>query len=144
VIDTTGKWWIGSEANDLDEYLRAYADESTPISLFGLSQCDCSSIVFNLEADDDEGCARRICTTCREAHLICDSAEHWDGASPIVFRCIECASDRGNVGVAFSLYPEGDVRWLYVGVRCDNCGILGCFTGWKVAYSPSGHLISQT
>jgi len=48
-----------------------------------------------------------------------------------------------NVGVGFSLYDDGEVRWLYLGERCSKCGILGCFAGWKVGYSPSKGLLEQ-
>jgi len=142
-IDKSGKWWIGSAPEDIDEYLRAYAAESMPISTFQLARCACSSVSFLLDADDDEGCARRTCTECSREHLICDSAEFWDEASPERFRCIECGSYSANVGVGFSLYDDGEVRWLYVGERCATCGVLGCFAGWKVAYSPSVQLLSN-
>ncbi|MGA7753515.1 MAG: hypothetical protein WCB05_11810 [Candidatus Sulfotelmatobacter sp.] len=48
-----------------------------------------------------------------------------------------------NVGVGFSLYDDGEIRWVYFGERCSACGILGCFAGWKVAYSPSKQLLEQ-
>ena len=48
-----------------------------------------------------------------------------------------------DVGVGFSLYDDGEVRWLCVGERCPKCGILGCFAGWKVGYSPSKGLLEQ-
>jgi hypothetical protein len=142
-IDTSGKWWVGSEPSDIGEYLMAYAADNAPVSEFRLSKCACSSVSFFLDADDDEGCAKRVCTECSREHLICDSAEYWDEASPKHWRCTECGGEQANVGVAFSLYDDGEVRWLYVGERCANCGVLGCFAGWKVANSPSAQLLSQ-
>jgi hypothetical protein len=127
----------------MGEYLVAYGADNAPVSAFRLSQCVCSSVTFYLDADDDEGCAKRTCTDCSNEHLICDSAEYWDEASPERWRCIECDSERANVGVGFSLYDDGEVRWLYVGERCASCGVLGCFAGWKVAYSPSAQMLSQ-
>jgi hypothetical protein len=41
------------------------------------------------------------------------------------------------------LYEDGEVHWLYVGERCVRCGTLGCFAGWKIAYSPSKQLLEQ-
>jgi len=142
-IDTSGEWWVGSDPGDLAEYLGAYASDDAPVTAFRLSQCDCSSITFSLDADDDEGCAKRTCCQCAREYLICDSAEYWQDASPVHWQCINCHSEKTNVGVGFSLYEDGDVRWLYIGVRCANCGVLGCFAGWKVAYGPSGQLLSQ-
>jgi len=48
-----------------------------------------------------------------------------------------------HIGIGFSLYDDGEIRWLYVGERCATCGILGCFAGWKIAYSPSKQLLEQ-
>jgi hypothetical protein len=135
--------WVGSEPADISDYLEGYAAANAPVSAFRLSRCTCSSLSFFLDADDDEQCAKRTCTDCSREHLICDSADYWEEASPARWRCIECGSERANVGVAFSLYDDGEVRWLYVGERCANCGVLGCFTHWKVAYSPSGQLLAQ-
>ena len=142
-IETSGKWWVGSEPSDIGEYLTAYGADNAPVSAFRLSRCVCSSFTFRLDADDNQGCAKRTCTDCSREHLICDSAEYWDESSPEHWRCIECGSEQANVGVAFSLYEDGEVRWLYVGERCANCGVLSCFAGWKVAYSPSAQLLSQ-
>jgi hypothetical protein len=97
---------------------------------------------LNLFADDDEGCAKRVCTSCREEHFICDSEEYWPEAGPERWKCVECGSTSANVGVGFSLYEDGEIHWLYVGERCSNCGILGCVAGWKVAYSPSTQVAS--
>ena len=134
---------MGSDPSDIDEYLVAYGADNAPVSAFRLSRCVCSSLTFFLDADDNEGCAKRTCTECSREHLICDSAEYWDEASPERWRCIECGSERANVGVAFSLYDNGEVRWLYVGERCAGCGVLGCLAGWKVAYSPSAQLLAE-
>ena len=144
-IDTTGKWWIGSEPSDIGRFLEAYSsDGDCKIHEFRLSRCQCGSVEFALTADDDEGVAQRICTKCKSAHFICDSEEFWNDSSPEKWICIECKSDHTNVGVGFSLYPDDhEIKWIYVGCRCAMCGILGCFAGWKVAYTPSRHLIEQ-
>jgi hypothetical protein len=46
-------------------------------------------------------------------------------------------------GSIFYASAGGEVRWLYVGDRYSNCGILGCYAGWKVAYTPSKQLLEQ-
>jgi hypothetical protein len=142
-IDTSGKWWVGSNPEDIDEYLHAYSSEGYKTNTFRLAKCQCGSTEFELEADDDEGVARRTCTSCRTEHFICDSEKYWEDASPQKCECIECKSTAANVGVGFSLYeddPTG-IRWLYVGVRCAKCGVLGCFAGWKVAEVEALHLM---
>jgi len=143
-IDTTGKWWIGSQAEDIKGFLEAYTAEEYPATEFRIAKCSCGSVVFNLEADDEEGCAKRTCAKCNAEHFICDSGEYWEDATPEKWKCVECKSNATNIGVGFSLYDDKNaIRWLYVGVRCAKCGILGCFAGWKVAYEPSLQLMDQ-
>jgi hypothetical protein len=142
-IDKSAKWWVGTSAEDIKEYLEAYSADNYKASVFRLATCSCSHDAFHLLADDDEGCAKRICTSCGREQFICDSDEYWTAASPEEWKCIECGSTKTNIGVGFSLYEDGEIRWLYVGVRCATCGILGCFAGWKIAYSPSKHLFNE-
>jgi len=110
-----------------------------------LARCSCGSDTFYLDADDSQGVAKRTCSRCSREHFICDSEKFWAGASPERCKCIECDSDEMNVGVGFSLYEDsqGGIRWLYVGVRCTRCGILGCFAGWKIAEVGSEHLMQK-
>jgi hypothetical protein len=142
-VDKSGKWWIGTSPNDVKEFLDAYSAESYSIAEFRPAKCRCGSDVFGLFADDDEGCAKRACALCGKEEFICDSGEYWADASPEEWNCIECGSADANVGVGFSLYEDGEIRWLYIGQRCATCGVLGCFAGWKVGYSPSRQLFDQ-
>ncbi len=143
-IDRSGKWWIGNQPEDLEEYLRAYTSNGYAIREFRLAKCRCGSVEFGLQADDDEGVARRTCAACKTSHFICDSEEFWADAKPKTWKC-ECGSKHANIGVGFSMYdddPTG-VRWLYVGERCAKCGTLGCFAEWKVALSDALHLLEE-
>jgi hypothetical protein len=144
VIDTSGEWWTGSDAEDIAEYLHALTQDSYPVDEFRPCVCACGGNVFELDVDRVQGAARRRCPTCSIEHFICDSEEFWDDASPERWQCIECGTDQANVGIGFSLYEErNDVRWIYVGVRCSQCGVLGTFGDWKVGYSPSLHLLAK-
>jgi hypothetical protein len=143
-VDKSGKWWVGAIPNDIKEFLKSYTSEGYVAQEFRLARCVCGSDTFELFADDGEGCAKRVCTLCGAKHFICDSEEYWAEATPEKWKCVECGSTSANVGVGFSLYEDdGEVRWLYVGERCSNCGVLGCFAGWKVAYAPSKQLLDQ-
>ena len=144
-IDTSGEWWKGTKPTDIQEYLKAYSSDSGyKAEEFAISKCSCGSLEFELEADDNQGAAKRICLKCKKEHFICDSEEYWDDVEPENWECIECGSHVTNIGVGFSLYPEDkEIKWLYLGVRCTICGILGCFAGWKVGYTPSRHLIKN-
>ncbi|MBA8876377.1 hypothetical protein [Phyllobacterium myrsinacearum] len=142
-IDTGGTWWVGTSASDIEAYLKAYADEETPVSTFRLARCHCSSIRFKLDTDSCEGSAKRICVECSAEHFICDSGEHWNEAEREHWGCSVCESENANIGVAFSLYPDGNIQWVYVGTRCVSCGVLDCFAGWKVVNKRSGHLVEH-
>jgi hypothetical protein len=60
-----------------------------------------------------------------------------------LWKCIECKSHSANVGVGFFLKGNKEVRWIYVGLRCSKCGVLGCYTNWKIDYEPTKHLLQQ-
>ena len=143
-IDESGKWWVGSEPGDIRGFLEAYATEGYEVHDFRLATCECGSHSFHLEADDNEGVAKRTCSKCTRHHFLCDCEEYWEDAEPEMWKCIECNSEDANIGVGFSLYEDdGEIRWLYVGYRCARCGVLGCFAGWKIAYAPSKQLMDQ-
>ena len=142
-IDKSGKFWIGSNPQDLREYLLAFSEEGYPIGDFRLATCECGSSEFRVAADPNEGAARRTCAKCKKVRFICDSGEYWEEAEPEKWKCL-CKSNTANVGVGFAL-REGkqDIKWLYVGIRCAKCGMFGCFADWKIDYSPSLQLTEQ-
>ena len=144
-IVTSGKWWVGSEPADVREFLSAYSEDSYLIDQYRQSKCGCGSLRFQLEADDNEGVARRTCAKCGKQHFICDSEEFWADADPQHWACIECDSTTCNIGVGFAQYPDSatSIKWIYIGVRCSDCGILGCFAGWKVGQDDVAHLFDK-
>ena len=147
-IDTSGKWWTGTNAGDIKDYLEAYEAEGYAVDETRICKCSCGSDQFELEADREEGVSQRSCCSCSAKHLICDSDEFWSDAHPTRWKCTECGCETCNLGVGFSLYDsEGggdrDVRWISVGMRCTKCGTLGSYVDWKVGYGPSYHLLSK-
>ena len=141
-IDKSGEWWKGTEFGDIDEYLRDITADGYPADEIIQSVCTCGQTVFQLEVDDTEGCARRTCAACGTQTLICDSEEFWDEAESVEVVC-PCRGLRFEVGVAFSKYEGGDVRWITIGRRCVECGVLGSPVDWKIDYGPTDHLLSQ-
>ena len=141
-IRATGKRCVGSEPGDIGEYLARYTEDSYKADMFRLATWTCGGLTFGVEADNDEGVARRTCDVCAAEHFVYDSAEYWDEATPEHCKCIECGSHFMNVGIGLSLYETDDgVRWLYLGIRCANCGILGCFADWKIGVGPAKDVI---
>jgi len=143
-INKSGKWWIGTEPSDIRGFLEAYDEEGYEVHEFRLSKCICGCVEFKLDADDNEGVAKRACAKCGAEHYICDSQEFWEDAEPEHWDC-ECNSEICNVGVGFSKYPDSaaSIKWIYIGVRCACCGILGCFAGWKIGQDDVAHLFDQ-
>lgn len=149
-IDDSGEWSIGSDASDIEAYLRAYAEseEAYPVSAYRAVRCGCGMDRFRLEAAGEV--VRRECITCGAARFICRQADDWEEAVEDGFEnctCVECGGVDMNVGVGFARYseaPEIDaVKWFYVGVRCASCGVLGCFGGGKVGGGPSSEVYDQ-
>src|SRR5215208_7161201 len=139
MIDRSGEWWTGTDYEDLVTYLREFTAENYPANPILQSKCECGNQVFALEFDDNEGCARRTCTSCGRSAFIADSADYWDDAEPADAQC-PCGEETFELGVAFSLRDDGDVRWITVGARCIACGVLGAYADWKIDYSPTDHL----
>jgi ribosomal protein S27AE len=142
-IDTSGKWWKGTDFADLAEYLRGFTADGYPADEIVQSVCTCGHTRFRVEGDPNEGCARRTCAACGAQTFIADSGEYWDEAEPVKLSCRPCRGRIFEVGVAFSKRENGDVKWITLGERCVRCGVLGSFVEWKIDYSPTDHLLSR-
>lgn len=135
-----GHCGTGEEFSALERYMRLYTSGTCPAQRVVQSICStCGGTTFTLEVDDEEGCARRQCSTCSDAVLIADSAEYWHDADPGEAAC-PCGAGRFEIGVAFSVREDLSVRWITVGGRCVTCGSLGVYTDWKIDYDPTDHL----
>ncbi len=142
MIDRPGEWWKGGDFADLTEYLNAYTAQGYPAGRIERSVCGaCGGTRFHLSLDDQEGVAQRSCVACGSPAFLGDSEEHWDGAEPGDAAC-PCGEEQFEIGVAFALHDDGDVRWLTIGCRCMTCGILGVYADWKIDYSPTDHLFA--
>src|SRR5438046_2485607 len=103
MIDKSGKWWTGTEFEDLSTYLREYyARLGEPAGPIVQSVCECAASLFTLVLDDESGLARRRCNACGRMAFIGDSAEYWEEAEPGEAQC-PCGEESFEVGVAFSL-----------------------------------------
>lgn len=140
-IDTSGKWWRGSDFHDLTEYVKRLTAEGYPAEHVIPAVCSCGQKTFRLRVDPDEGCAQRICATCGAVAFICDSDEYWEDAEPKVVGC-PYKHTVFEVGVGFSMREQQEVKWVTVGYRCTTCSVLGSPVDWKIDYSPSEHLLA--
>src|SRR5262245_22338347 len=133
-INISGDWWVGSEPDDVPGYLRELTAEEGGYlaSEFRSVVCPCGSNRFRLERAADV--SRRSCASCGRTDFICRDADAWEEAETDngaeAYRCVGCSGTEVNVCVGFALYSDpriDGVKWFYVGVRCADCGILGCF-----------------
>ena len=141
-IDRSGKWWKGTEPADLDEFLSAYSAGGYPVAKAAHARCGlCGREEFAVLVDDEEGCAVRVCASCRDEKPLLDSQEYLADAALESAAC-PCGGEVFNVAVGFALYDGSeDVRWVYLGLRRISDGVLGNYADWKIDYSPSSHLV---
>ncbi len=135
MIDKTDEFWASATADDIDEYLKAYSDNSAldvkPII------CSCGGDTFTIKCDQDESVIGVKCESCGEEKLIADSADYWGDADPEDYECPLCKSRLYNVRVGFRRRRSGSVKWVYIGVRCTQCKALGSPLDWKIDYEPT-------
>ena len=138
MIDKTDEFWASATADDIDEYLKAYSDNSAldvkPVI------CGCGSDTFTIKCDQDESVIGVRCEQCGAEKLIADSAEYWDDADPEDFECPICKNRVYNTRVGFRRRRNGSVKWVYIGVRCTQCKALGSPLDWKIDYEPTDEM----
>ena len=71
-----------------------------------------------------------------------DSVQTEDVAEPEVCAC-PCGSETFNIAVGYAIRPDDEVRWVSIGCRCTDCGLLGCYTDWKINYGPTDSLFTS-
>lgn len=140
MIDKTKKFWRGFSADDIDEYLRLYS---------GCDDIDIKPVIchsfgndaFEVNLDNVESTVQIKCTRCGEEKIILDCEDIWEESSPEFQKCPVC-KDSGsfNMKVGFIRREDGDVKWVYIGNRCTNCGTLGSFTDWEINFAPTDEM----
>ena len=143
-IDKSGKYWKGKTLDDLKQYIIGFAEYKP--ELIKQSVCECSNKIFNITHEPDEGFVKIKCSQCGKEKYIADCAEIEDEIDPEKLTC-QCKSEDFEVCVGFSFIKEDeeniDIKWITVGARCIECGMLGSPADWKIDYSPSLHLINK-
>lgn len=87
-IDTSGKWWEGTEFADLAEYLRLYTKDGYPATVTKQSVCSgYGGTSFRMYSDPEQGGAKRVCTACKIEAYLCDSGEYWENVEPRQCAC---------------------------------------------------------
>jgi hypothetical protein len=108
MIDTTGKWWKGSEFADVEEYLRALKPGGYDVDRVIEAKCGCGGRVFTLEVDQDEELARTTCVACGRQAFVSDAGEHCSDATP---RRVKCPSRHAEYELGLGLCVR-DAAWV--------------------------------
>ena len=127
-----GEFWYGTTSGDTQAELRSYSIANRHEAVrFASSKCDCGCRTFALQTDEEAGVAIRTCTDCGQEHLMGDSAEYVEGATPEAHECV-CENEVFELVSGVSVY-EGthDVRWYYIACHCVECNLVGVFADWK-------------
>jgi hypothetical protein len=130
-----GEYSYGDTQTDIREELLSYSKANAYVAEhFADAVCKCGGKLFRLELDDNEGAAIRICVACKAEHPIGDSDEFLDEAELSECAC-PCGHEEFEITVGVSLYEGSeDVKWLYLGCRCPNCGLTATYGDWKNEY----------
>ncbi|MCL1926797.1 MAG: hypothetical protein FWF95_06660 [Syntrophorhabdaceae bacterium] len=138
-IDKSKKYWRGDSADDVVEYLDEYSEnEITKVVVVKCRRC--GLVVFTFKIDTAEGVIEITCVACGKKHLLLDSEKSLAKSKPENAKCSECKKSQFNVAVGFIHRRDSEVKWVYIGNRCANCGILGSYGDWGINYAPTDEM----
>lgn len=130
---------------DLRSYVREFGNASGESADRVIqSKCSCGNAQFWMECSEEDGVARRTCTSCHLVAYIGDSREHWDGADTGDATC-PCGKKVFDIVVGYCLRADSDeVNWMIVGARCATCSAIGVYADWSIDFEPSKALLDQS
>ncbi len=140
MIDRTKKYWTGDSAEDINEWLLEYTEDPR-LDVKPIICHACGSDEFEMRIDADEGVIQVKCTKCNEKKILLDGEEFWEDASPRLRKCNVCKKSKiHNLRVGFIRRENGDVKWVYIGSRCTECGTLASYLDWNINYGPTNEM----
>ncbi|MEG2278746.1 MAG: hypothetical protein RSC37_01810 [Comamonas sp.] len=127
-----GEFWYGTTSGDTQAELRNYSVANRHEAVrFASSKCDCGCRTFALQTDEEAGVAIRTCSDCGQEHLMGDSADYVEEATPEAHQCV-CENEVFELMSGVSVYKgTHDVRWYYIACHCVECNLVGVFADWK-------------
>jgi len=143
-VTKRGSTGTGTDAADLDEYLRAFAAGGYAVADVVPAVCvACAPTTagFAVALDDEVGAAARRCLACHVEVSMLDSKDHLEDAD-LGDAARPCGGQQFDVAVGFAFLEDQEVRWVSVGLRRRTDGLLGVYVDWKLDYSPSRHLLA--
>jgi hypothetical protein len=139
-VTKRGKYWYGETQADIrDELLRYSNKNGYTVDYFADAVCKCGGQLFTLDIDETQGVAGRICLACGDPHVMADGEEYLKEAELERRECV-CGKDVFEITAGVHVCRDSDealtedVRWFYIGCRCPDCGLVGCYADWKNEY----------
>jgi hypothetical protein len=110
---------------------------------FADASCRCGAVAFRLLLADAEGVAVRTCLSCGAVQPIADGDDYLDNATLGECEC-PCGHGEFQISVGVALYADSiDVRWLYLGCRCTQCGLIATYGDWKNEHEDYRELLKK-
>jgi hypothetical protein len=156
-----GDYWYGDGPTDVWEYFVWYTRNSVePVKHWRQALCGCGRAVFEVDRDEEECYYLRRCVECRAEHRImgdefADVAPYVPGPGeeeleeksepdPEPVFCLCFGEEFEVVGVtAPFLEAPNSAKWFYLGLRCVECGCLGCYGNWIPRYLDHERFLSM-
>ena len=139
-----GKYRYGDSQADIRDEVLEYSKANTYLAHhFADAACKCGGRIFTLLLDDNAGVAVRRCVRCAAEHPVGDSDEYLQDAELEECAC-PCGCEEFEITVGVSLYEgSDDVRWLYLGCRCPQCGLTAVYGDWKNEFNGYQALLAR-
>jgi hypothetical protein len=135
-----GQYWFGTSVEDVwDYFVMIKRDSPEPPKHWQQAVCPCGNATFLVEGDEEEGQHQRCCVAC-DAQTVFFAKEwskpkKWRNDLP-EYECLCGAGEFEVVGVtAPFMGDDHSAKWFYLGLRCIECGCLGCYADWIPRYN---------
>ncbi len=131
-LQKRGRFRYGDGQPDIRPEIIRYSTINAYVAQhFADAVCECGGIAFRLLLDDSAGVAVRSCIACMTEHPIGDSGDFLSDAELGECAC-PCDQEVFEITVGVSLYEgSDDVKWLYLGCRCVQCGLVAVYGDWR-------------
>lgn len=137
VLRTANGARTGEDVDDLREWLRTLdgAPEVHEVVVLHCAQHGEDAPTWQyVEADAQQGIARRRCLACATTVHLLESEAHW--THPMMWACGGCGQSIAELCVGLHV-PDGEhVEWVALAARCVDCGRIAGLTDVVVDRRP--------
>jgi hypothetical protein len=146
-LQQRGTYWYGDGPEDVWGYfVQQTRNDTEPANHWKQAVCPCGGTAFRVNLDEEAGFAERVCTACQARHRMLDEGKQPPCGDPEVDEALRQAEEECDpepcvclceqeefevVGVTSPFQAGADsAKWFYLGLRCVDCGCLGCYASW--------------